>query len=325
MKTLQDLKSFYNTELLPVLRVLEKERKSIVRKLTINSIVICGLLGIYFFLLLLAKSMDPLLVIFPTLICFCVWQNRRTSLKNSYVPAFKSNVIHKIVDFIDEGLKYSPSRYIDESDFIRSHIFNIAHDVYGGDDYICGTIGETEIEFSELYSAYSFGKRSGPSTESGEYSRIIFKGLFFIADFNKNFIGKTIVLPDKAEKLLGRLGRTIQSRNKKRGRLIKLEDPEFEKHFVVYADDQVQARYILSTSLMKRIVDFKENMRGHIYMSFIDSKVYVAISCPEDLFEPKLNKTLLDFKPVQEYFEDIQLVLSIVNDLNLNTRIWAKS
>lgn len=51
----------------------------------------------------------------------------------------------------------------------------------------------------------------------------------------------------------------------------KLEDPEFEKHFAVYSSDQVQAGYILSTSLMSRIVDFKEKSSRRIHLSFIGS------------------------------------------------------
>ena len=39
--------------------------------------------------------------------------------------------------------------------------------------------------------------------------------------------------------------------------LVKLEDPEFEKHFVVSGEDQVEARYILSTCLMQRLTDFR--------------------------------------------------------------------
>ena len=229
MKTLKDLKSFYNTTLLPELRVLEEERKGIVRKLAINFIVIWGLLGIYFcYCYYYQRFQGPLYAILPAIICFYAWQKRQTSLRNSYVPVFKINIINKIVDFVDEGLNYSASSYIDESDFIISHIFNIAHDIYSGDDYVCGKIGKTEIEFSELCSAYKV------STRGGTYWHTIFKGLFFIADFNKIFSTKTIILPDKAEKLLGRLGKTLQSRNKKRGQLIKLEDPEFEKYFVVY-------------------------------------------------------------------------------------------
>jgi hypothetical protein len=33
---------------------------------------------------------------------------------------------------------------------------------------------------------------------------------------------------------------------------------------------------------------------------------------------------LIDFAPIQEYFEDLQLAIGIADDLNLNTRIWSK-
>ena len=59
-------------------------------------------------------------------------------------------------------------------------------------------------------------------------------------------------------------------------------------------------------------------------MSFVGSKVFVAVSFTRNLFEPKLFRTLLDFGLIQEYFEDLQLAIGIVEDLNLNTRIWSK-
>ncbi|MFT5169968.1 MAG: hypothetical protein ACI8Q2_000583, partial [Candidatus Omnitrophota bacterium] len=43
-----------------------------------------------------------------------------------------------------------------------------------------------------------------------------------------------------------------------------------------------------------------------------------------NLFEPRIFKTLLDFKPIEEYFEDLSFAIGIVEDLNLNTRIWSK-
>jgi len=109
-----------------------------------------------------------------------------------------------------------------------------------------------------------------------------------------------------------------------RDELIKLDDPEFEKYFVVYSNDQVGARYILSTSLMKRIVDFKKSSNRNIYLSFVGSMVFVGISYSRSLFEPRIFRTLLDFEPIREYFEDLRLAIGIVDDLNLNTRIWTK-
>jgi hypothetical protein len=109
-----------------------------------------------------------------------------------------------------------------------------------------------------------------------------------------------------------------------RGQLVKLEDPEFEKLFAVYADDQIEARYVLSTSLMARIADFKKRTGRRIYLSFIRSQVYVAVSFAKNVFEPKIFQTALDFEAVREYLENLQLAIGIVDDLNLNTRIWSK-
>jgi hypothetical protein len=235
-----------------------------------------------------------------------------------YVREFKDTIIRKIVKFLDENLDYFPHRCIPRSTFMASQIFKTKPNRYKGDDYVCGRAGDTQIEFSELNAEYESGSGKNKSR------RTVFKGLFFIGDFNKHFTCQTIVLPDTAENLFGSFGKLFQSWNVLRGQLIKLEDPEFERCFVVYGDDQIQARYILSTSLMERIVEFKKKTGQRIYLSFVGSKVFVAISFTRNLFEPKLFRTLLDFGLIQEYFEDLQLAVGIVEDLNLNTRIWSK-
>jgi Protein of unknown function (DUF3137) len=152
----------------------------------------------------------------------------------------------------------------------------------------------------------------------------IFKGLFFVGDFNKNFQGHTIVVPDYAERYLGNLAQDLQALNQQRGQLVRLEDPEFEKLFAVYSTDQIEARYLLSPSLMQRLVDFTKKARRETFVSLINDKIYIAIKYDEDLFEPKLFKTMVDFTPVREYFETLQLMMGIVEELNLNRRIWTK-
>jgi Protein of unknown function (DUF3137) len=155
--------------------------------------------------------------------------------------------------------------------------------------------------------------------------RHVFKGLFFVGDFNKYFQGQTLVVPDHTERYLGSLAQDLQALNTQRGQLVKLEDPEFEKLFAVYSTDQIEARYILSTSLMQHLVDFTKKSRRDTFVSFINDKIYIAIKYDEDLFEPKLFKTMIDFEPIREYFETLQLMMGVVEELNLNRRIWTKS
>jgi uncharacterized membrane protein len=154
--------------------------------------------------------------------------------------------------------------------------------------------------------------------------RHVFKGLFLIADFNKSFQGHTLVIPDYTERYLGYLAQDLQALNSQRGELIRLEDPEFERLFAVYSNDQIEARYILSTSLMQQLVDFTKKAKRHIFISFINDKIYMAIQYDEDLFEPKLFQSMVDFTPVREYFETLQLMMGVVEDLNLNRRVWTK-
>ena len=142
----------------------------------------------------------------------------------------------------------------------------------------------------------------------------IFRGLFFIAKFPKNFENRTFILPNNLENKI-----TFQTW---RGQIVNLEDPEFNRMFSVYGDSQLESRYILSTNLMNRLVQFQKKARRNVYISFIEGHVCIAIRYYHNLFEPKLFTSMLSFAPLREYFENLQLMIGIVQDLNLNQKIW---
>ena len=317
MKTLDDLKRFYDTTLMPDLLALEGQRRGIARKIMIVIIVINVALGLGSLAFVFMES-NMLAVVIAVALCLMIGGVVCKLFTRGYVTYFKSLVIERIVHFVDDSLSYEPRSCIPKSTFMLSKIFTTKPNRYKGDDFVSGKVGATQIQFSELNAEYE----SGSGKNRHRYT--VFRGIFFIADFNKHFNGQTIVLPDTAEKLFGRLGRKLQSLNVFRGELIRLEDPEFESHFVVYGSDQIEARYILSTSLMARITDFKEKTGKKIYLSFIGSMVFAAVPYTRNLFEPRLFKTLLDFEPIRRYYEDLQLAIGIVDELNLNTRIWSK-
>ena len=124
--------------------------------------------------------------------------------------------------------------------------------------------------------------------------------------------------------MIERVNSKLQKMNKSRGELVKLENTEFESEFAVYSDDQIESRYILSPSLMEKILSFKKQTNKNIQLSFIDSRLYVAIPYSKALFEPRLFGDMINFSDIQEYHDDLNLVISIAETLNLNTRIWTK-
>jgi hypothetical protein len=170
------------------------------------------------------------------------------------------------------------------------------------------------VEFSQVHSEYY--------TKRGKHHSwvTIFKGLFFVADCLKNFSSQTIVLPDVAQNLLGKLGQALQSFSAPLGRLVKFDDAEFEKYFVVYSEDENQARDILSPALMSRIVEFrKKNRSSWVRLSFAGSQVFVALSREQNFCDPSLFGPIIDFAKIDQYLEYIAFAAEVVDQVNRNT------
>ncbi len=317
MKSTEELKIFFEGELVNDLSSLEEKRKKIAKK-AIKVNILFGfslIIPIVLFFFIYHFSIIILIII------VFLWIFIFNKITKNYRSDFKNVVIARVIKFIDNNLNYNPNQCINFDNYMRSKLFLRRTDRYRGDDYVSGKLDKTNIEFSELHTEYKTVTRTKNGTQTHWHT--IFKGIFFIADFNKKFKGQTFVLPDVAQRTFGNyLGNIFQSMNKFKGELIKMEDPLFEKYFVVYGDDQIEARYILSTNLLKRIVDYKIKTGKQIYLSFIENKVFIAISYVKSLFEPKLFKTLFDFNMIQEYYEDFKLAINFVDELKLNTRIW---
>jgi hypothetical protein len=327
MKDPSELKKYYEEQLLPELQVLEGVRKKALLKILLLT---AGVFFLFIFISALALLFDNsgslcgVILCCPLPLMFIAWTFGVNHIKSRYVKGFKGSIIAKIVKFIDPGLEYAHDKGISRDMFSRSRIFTQTVDRFTSEDYVAGTIDKTRIEFSEVHAEDRQETHDSDGHHQTRYVTI-FRGVFFAADFNKSFKGRTLVLPDVAQKLFGNLiGSALQGKNFMRPPLVKLEDPEFEKLFVVYGDDQIESRYILSTSLMSRITEFRKKSGRDIYLSFVDDKVIVALPYKKDLFEPHLFRSIMDYPAVEAYFMDLQFVLSLVGDLNLNTRIWGK-
>lgn len=322
MKTEEEFKQFYNLDLVAVLSDLELDRK---RGIKLTGFLFMCVLGA----IILCSTCTSIIsngnilsgviavIVLSTIALVIILTIKLYRLRKSIKTSYKQRVIKEMIAFVDPHLQYTPKGRISETVFNASKIFLKDPNQYSGDDLVQGTIGKTDVSFSELNAIRV--NRSKKNNQSEQ----IFKGIFFIADFHKNFIGETFVLPDTAEKMFGKFGTFLQKMNVSRPKLVKLENPEFERTFAVYGTDQVEARYILTPALMERIMDFKRKS-GNVHLSFLHSKVYIAIEVNKNLFEPPFFKSMLDYSLISEYFSYLILTVNIVEDLDLNTRIWSK-
>lgn len=187
--------------------VLEKQRKKVVSKI---------LLGAYFII----PIVIVLLIFFHTGDLWIFWVVLGGAalygvyyiVSRKYVAAFKGKIIEKIIKFIDPNSVYLKNGSISQTKFKGSKIFLHRIDRYNGDDHVVGKIGQTDIEFSEIHAQYVTRDSKGRTQ-----THTIFKGLYFVGEFNKQFSKRTVILPDMAERAFGHIGKMFQSWNKNEG------------------------------------------------------------------------------------------------------------
>lgn len=323
MKTTDELLNFYYTKLASNIHMLEEERLQIRDRVTIFNYIffILNVITIAFIAYLAAVIKPHLFKHFFQYYIFTgfiIYLLIIRMLVGDYKLLFKVKLIAPLIKEIDETLVYKPQAKIDEKTFMNSQIFmnNLAS--YTGDDLVTGKLGSVDISFSDIVA-----KKLSLSSTGG--SEIAFQGLFLVTSFNKYFSSSTIILPDKAEKIYGSLvGQWLQSNNLKRDELIKMDYPEFEKEFVVYGNNQIEARYILTHSMMERILNLKKKTGKALYMSFVNGHMYLATEYHKDLFRAQWSRSPIESNIAMEYIKTVKFVLAIVEELKLNQKLWSK-
>ncbi len=261
-----------------------------------------------------------------------VWLAQRTIYAHSsrdYRKAFKSRVVPELVKACQpvdtHKANYSPGQSVSEEEFRESRLFR-APDIFTGEDLITARVGTTRVRFSLVEAQVFTPPATGRTPTVGRGT--IFKGLFFIADFNKHFHGNTVIGTDSSEELLGRLGRVLERAENlltaSSSMQVHLEDPEFERLFNVYSTDQVEARYILTPSFMQRLTSLRSRFGSDIYVSFHAGQMLMAMPLRHGWLEPPPFYKPLNIESLQPCIDQLQLAFGLVEELNLNTRIWSK-
>ncbi len=240
---------------------------------------------------------------------------------NHYQNRFKHEVIGAVLQIIDPSLQMDPTKGILEGEFKTSQLFTTEPDRYHSEDLVWGKTGKTGFYFAEVHAEY----KTETQTKNGRRTdwHDILKGIIFSADFNKDFSGITVIRPKDFGSTIGAwFSKNIFSVGDKD--VIQLENVNFNKEFITYGTDQIEARYILTPALMDRICELNSRSSQTVSLSFINSSMYIAFPLEKNYFEPPVFKTLLRPNLLDEDLSVLTFMYAIIEELDLNTRIWTK-
>ncbi len=229
-----------------------------------------------------------------------------TQPKRQYNKAYKQEVLPNLANLFGD-FRYDVEGEIKLHKMWPSKILP-NHDRYKSEDYFEGTYKGVDIEFSEI----DFQQKRRSKNRTRYVS--VFKGLAILLDMkSKKFYGHTTLDKDR-----GKISEWFKERSKKLKRA-NLVDPEFEKIFDVYTNDQVEARYLIDPVMMERLKGLQEEYDGKSMMAaFYDSKMLVLIQSQYNYFEPAdLEIPATDPRSILSMKKEIGEILSLIDRLNL--------
>lgn len=179
------------------------------------------------------------------------------------------------------------------------------------EDLVSGTYNGVGLKLMEAKLVCVSRDSKGRTTRT-----TVFKGIFILLAMNKAFQSKTIVKRDQG--MIGNwFGNKFSSLEN-----VALEDPVFEKEFQVYSNDQIEARYLLTTSFMERLLSINNTFDGEsIQCSFYEQNVLMMIASKKNRFEPgSIYKPATLEHEVQTLLTEMDEIFNIIETLRLDEK-----
>ena len=171
------------------------------------------------------------------------------------------------------------------------------------DDIFYGSYKDVGIEIVE--PEYDVG--------SGKNRRTVFDGVIIKLNMNKNFTSHTVVKPNS----LMHISPNSELHH------TELEDPEFNKKFDVYTNDDVDARYLLTPTFMERLKKMKTAFSASsVSCAFYGDLLIIAMPTNKDIFSIcSLIKPVDDNRQYFRMYEEIVSIIKLIDHFKLNQKI----
>ena len=191
-------------------------------------------------------------------------------------------------------------------------------DRYSSNDFISAKYKNIQVIQADVHI-----EEKHETTDSDGHIRTnwvtIFRGRWMIFDFNKNFKANVQVCQKKfTNAKISNWG--LEQKFKK----VMMEDQTFNNQFRIYAQNEHDAFYILTPSLIEKIKNLSDSINGGILLCFIDNKLHVGIQNNKDSFEHGVFKSIDENKVIEDISKDIKLITNFVDELDLDNHLFRK-
>ncbi len=287
------------------------------RKKARNRVLIGLLTTVILVIISLVKFQSTFLVAFSSLFCLIFTIIIVDGPSKKFSLAYKETYVLKSLKSVFEDLVYEPDKGIDESIIANTGMMYMG-DRYYANDYVAGKYKNINIVQSDI----RIEKREIVTDRDGntkEEWTTIFMGRWMVFDFNKSF--KANIQVCQKGFWNSKLG-NWDSRNTYKK--VMLEDQEFNNNFRVYAQDEHEAFYVLTPTIISKIKVLSNNISGKLLFCFVNNKLHVGIANNSDSFEHSIFTKIDEEDIMNNISKDIKLITNFVDELNLDNDLFKR-
>lgn len=331
----------YEKEITPYIEKYEKERIKEICKLIILPTIIILILALYQFNTVLA------IAIYGGFFIFRYFKNKYFCGNKKFKSLVKKDLLPKILESL-EGISWCSGKETISDETIRKSQLFESYNIRENDDAFTGEYKGVTFKVSETNLSYESGSGDDHTVSN------VFKGIIILIDSNKEIKAHTKIQPkmDKKTEIICTLllvflwgsllyyaisnesyfisciflfsgTISIISLFSHSNKEMNLEDPDFNKKYIVTTEDQVEGRYLITTGFMDRFKNLQTAFgTKNVKCAFFDNKIMFALHTNKDFFELSggLFHSLKHPKQVKSFYEETTAIYDIIDYFKLDEK-----
>ena len=293
------------------------EEVEILRKKAKKNALIGIFLSIGLAILMSLITKGPFLFFFILIIGIIITSIINKKPTREFTLAFKEVFVKKSLETVFTDLVYEPEKGLNSAIIANTRMMNMG-DRYTSNDFISGRYKNINIVQADVHI-----EEEHQTTDSDGHTTTtwvtIFRGRWMVFDFNKLFKANIQV----SQKGFGN-SRINNWGSQVKYKKVMMEDQVFNNNFRTYAQDEHEAFYILTPSLMEKIKNLTNNISGKLLFCFVDNKLHIGLQNGKDSFEHSIYKQIDEEKVTSEIQKDIKLITNFVDELSLDNTLFRR-
>lgn len=224
---------------------------------------------------------------------------------------YKKNIVEATFKELFTDVVFDVDKGIDYSIIANTGMMDMG-DSFTSNDYVTGKYKDINFASSDVNITETHTDSDGDS-----HTVTLFSGQWYIFDFNKVFKANVQVKDVHFSN-----ARTYRRKGESKYQKVELEDIDFNKKFVCYAQEPLDAFYIITPRMMEKLKATKEKMKHSLMLCFVDNRLHIGVSTGKDLYEPNLRKKVNLEAARAVVLNDLQPIIDFVDGLELDNNLF---